>query len=260
MATINGDEQDNILSGTPEADLIRGLGGNDDLSGLGASDELFGGAGNDVLHGGDVHDFLYGEGGDDQLFGDEGDNSLIGGEGADRLDGGAQFDYARYGLETGTGSVIANLSESFVYYDPITDRSFGPGEARDTFGTVDTLVNVEHVVSGNAPDRLFGNEVRNFLAGQGRNDIIIGAGGDDWLIGDQGDDQLFGGSGKDELEGRAGDDLLNPGSRTVGTEFIYAGGGRDVLQLDFREIATSVKGRYLVGNLGLVGEIGDENG
>src|SRR3546814_8089018 len=52
MAIIVGDETDNTLVGTSDADQISGLGGNDSLSGDAGDDLLEGGDGADSLGGG----------------------------------------------------------------------------------------------------------------------------------------------------------------------------------------------------------------
>jgi hypothetical protein len=49
---ILGDNGNNVLTGTANADTILGLGGNDTLSGLGGNDTLNGGTGNDFIDGG----------------------------------------------------------------------------------------------------------------------------------------------------------------------------------------------------------------
>ncbi|MEB3343765.1 hypothetical protein [Okeania sp.] len=59
--TMNGDNENNRLRGTNQAERINGGNGNDTLIGRGGADELFGGAGNDTLTGGGgADDFLIG--------------------------------------------------------------------------------------------------------------------------------------------------------------------------------------------------------
>jgi Ca2+-binding RTX toxin-like protein len=93
-----------VLNGTPLADVICGLLGNDTINGLGGNDTLFGDAcnktarahaaavvkdGNDRLSGGDGDDTLYGAGGKDVLNGGTGRDRLFGGGGNDALTGAA---------------------------------------------------------------------------------------------------------------------------------------------------------------------------
>jgi len=62
-----GDADDNVLTGTAEADNLRGEGGDDTLSGAGGNDVLNGGDGNDVLDGGAGNDGLNGGDGIDTV-------------------------------------------------------------------------------------------------------------------------------------------------------------------------------------------------
>ncbi|WP_030130682.1 calcium-binding protein [Pseudomonas sp. QTF5] len=52
MATVNGNDNANILTGNATNDTLNGLGGNDTLYGNGGDDTLDGGTGNDRLVGG----------------------------------------------------------------------------------------------------------------------------------------------------------------------------------------------------------------
>lgn len=90
MATIQavefftvGTEDDDTITGRPEADLIDGRGG---------SDLIFGQEGADTILGGPGPDDLFGGGEDDVLFGGAEGDGLLGGSGDDRLDGGAGND------------------------------------------------------------------------------------------------------------------------------------------------------------------------
>jgi Ca2+-binding RTX toxin-like protein len=77
--TIKGDATDNVLRGTPDADIICGGGGDDVIRGRGGNDKIYGG------------------GGDDSLRGNAGKDVIKGGRGADRLDGGRGQDSCRPG-------------------------------------------------------------------------------------------------------------------------------------------------------------------
>ena len=89
MATINGDNGNNLEIGTSAADRIFGLGG---------IDLLRGGDGNDTIEGGDGPDSLYGDKDDDTIRGGTGDDLIRGGRGDDTLDGGAGRDMIRADL------------------------------------------------------------------------------------------------------------------------------------------------------------------
>ena len=89
MATINGDNGNDLEIGTSAADEIFGFGG---------IDLLRGGAGNDTIEGGDGPDSLYGDSDDDTIRGGTGDDLIRGGRGDDILDGGAGRDMIRADL------------------------------------------------------------------------------------------------------------------------------------------------------------------
>jgi Ca2+-binding RTX toxin-like protein len=83
MATRHGNNNDNLLEGTANADDIEGRGGNDKLYGFGGADDIEGGSGNDRLYGGGGNDDLEGGSGNDILDGGAGHDDLEGGTGAD---------------------------------------------------------------------------------------------------------------------------------------------------------------------------------
>lgn len=73
MANINGDNQDNVLTGTIGGDLIRGRGGNDDINGLDGDDRLKGGSGQDAITDGAGLDQMWGDSGADTFILVDGD-------------------------------------------------------------------------------------------------------------------------------------------------------------------------------------------
>lgn len=83
---------DDVILGTPEADVIDGGDGNDRICGEGGDDELLGGRGRDRLSGGSGDDQLVGGGGRDILLGGSGMDELHGGGSRDRLSGGTGAD------------------------------------------------------------------------------------------------------------------------------------------------------------------------
>ncbi len=97
MATYNGNNGNNILTGGRADDVINGYGGHDILTGGGGSDFIVGGPGtdfiignqgDDLLGGGPDADIIWGGNGDDLIFGDAGDDTIYGGTGDDILFGG----------------------------------------------------------------------------------------------------------------------------------------------------------------------------
>ena len=106
---VVGDNNDNILIGTPKADRMFGLGGNDRLSGLGGPDSLFGGPGNDFMNGGPGDDFLD-AGGDGQsgaLFPDAGGSAQSGVPFFDSVFGGTGNDTCVLNSIPGISNILA---------------------------------------------------------------------------------------------------------------------------------------------------------
>ena len=83
----NGNDADDVLTGTENDDFFFAGDGDDLLFAAGGNDAIDGGNGDDVLHGGEGNDTIYGKAGDDVLHGDGGDDRLSGGAGSDHLHG-----------------------------------------------------------------------------------------------------------------------------------------------------------------------------
>ena len=210
MATINGDNGNNLEIGTSAADRIFGFGG---------IDLLRGGDGNDTIEGGDGPDSLYGDLGDDTIRGGTGDDLIRGGRGDDTLDGGAGRDMIRADLgddwimgsegddyiDGGDGIDIVDYSNSpsgdgFLYDGVDIDVSFGIGIifAEGGHAEGDILVNVEIIVGTPYDDRI---DVADIFGKSFDDPIAHGA------IGGPGDDELSGYK-HDYLNGGSGDDTL----------------------------------------------------
>jgi len=86
FATIVGDDNANVLRGSPENDVIWGGRGKDKLIGRGGSDRICGETGKDRLLGGKGKDRLNGGKGRDKLVGGKGRDVLKGGKGRDELE------------------------------------------------------------------------------------------------------------------------------------------------------------------------------
>src|SRR5213593_3340564 len=77
MATFNGTEGNDNISGTTDADTINGFGGNDFLAGNSGDDSIVGGAGNDTIYGDGGNDWVEGGAGNDLVSGSGGQDSLV---------------------------------------------------------------------------------------------------------------------------------------------------------------------------------------
>jgi Ca2+-binding RTX toxin-like protein/3',5'-cyclic AMP phosphodiesterase CpdA len=199
-------DEDQVISGTPDADnlaggsgadIIDGKAGDDILAGNGGDDDITGGAGNDSITGGAGDDVAAGGNGDDTVFGNDGDDDLTGGAGNDHLDGGK-----------GDDSVDGDAGND--------DLSGGAGD-----------------------DVLYGGSGNDTVDGGAGDDDIEGNAGDDQLTGGDGDDVIAGGAGNDTVVGGAGDDTIDGGSgddtfiyQVVGGDDKFTGGvGNDTLTI-----------------------------
>ncbi|MDD2943142.1 MAG: VCBS repeat-containing protein [bacterium] len=99
---------------------------------------------------------------------------------------------------------IVNLSAAYITVGGVAVLA---GQARDTFGDTDTLVNIRNVSGSQLDDYLVASDAGNgWLGGQGGGDSLVGGDGQDNLDGGDGDDILNGGAGNDWLNGGAGRD------------------------------------------------------
>ena len=83
----DGDEEFEMLQGTPGADILIGTPGNDLIYGLGGADRIDGRGGSDVIYGGNGPDRIAGGAGNDVLIGGWDRDVLRGNAGKDRLRG-----------------------------------------------------------------------------------------------------------------------------------------------------------------------------
>ncbi len=97
---------------------------------------------------------------------------------------------------------------------------------------------------GAGSDRLaLGANAKDSEAHGGKgNDILIGGGNNDTLYGDEDDDNLFAGTGIQHLDGGAGDDQLTAGTDKTGTNHLFGGPGRDVIDISSNSGTTDVHG------------------
>ena len=215
---VDGSRLDDVLHGSPRAEILDGGRGDD---------QVFGGGGADAVLGYHGHDQLHGEQGDDWLFSTAGGDTVDGGDGADYLDawspapttllGGAGFDYMSRQITSGETGVIdggpdGNQLELDPQLWPSGDLS---GEVDAQAGTVvltadagthaTGFANVRAFTLWGIPWTLHGTEGDDFVQtlsgpldaqGFGGDDVMVGAGRNDVLDGGDGTDKLWGGNGR----------------------------------------------------------------
>lgn len=196
MATINGNNRNNTLNGTDDADdRIEGRGGNDVVNAGGGNDTVFGGTGNDTLNGQDGDDLLYGEDGADRLFGGAGNDSLFGGADADVLDGGMGDDLLDGGA--GNDTLIGGGGTDTVTYAAETaavNVNLNTGTATGTSSGTDSLSSIENVIGTGFNDSITGSNGANQIDAGAGNDLINAGAGNDTVFGGAGNDTIIGGS------------------------------------------------------------------
>jgi Ca2+-binding RTX toxin-like protein len=207
MATINGNNGNNLLIGTLFADTINGFGGNDRLFGLAGNDHLDGGSGFDQLFGAAGKDFLYGRAGNDLLDGGLGADRMEGGLGNDLFVvdniGDQAFELANQGVDTVRSSLTFTLGahiENLLLVGSGAISGFGNSQN----------------------NRLIGNNANNVLSDPSLSstDVLDGRGGNDHLFSGRGNDLVLGGAGLDRLDGGRGNDNLVGGT---GNDFLFGG-------------------------------------
>jgi Ca2+-binding RTX toxin-like protein len=263
MARIDGDENDNILFGTPLADRIYGFGGNDELFGGDGDDRLWGGEGNDRLfgeagfnvlfgedgndyltsisgrlYGGDGNDILngggalYGQAGDDNLSGLGNNNFLVGGTGNDYLYGAGGFNTLQGGA--GNDTLVEAAGQETLDGGGGLDQlglSFSgnsPGIAYDFNPVNGQLVTPKGSTVVNVESvNIFGSDGGDSFGGGAFGDLLRGWQGNDRLDGRAGSDFLIGDNGADTIYGGAGNDTLLGGGHG---DILYGGDGDDFLR------------------------------
>ena len=198
-----GDEGDNPIVGTPDADWIVGGVGRDDIQGLDGDDYIAAGAGNDWhVRGGagaDIYQFGFG------------DNDIV------ITDWQAGIDKIR--LMDGL-----NLDDLSV-----TQATFG-GLARTYLSTShgDRLILVNQTAAALSVDDFVSFESGSGLQLSDYDSLFVGDDLNNPLIGTDQADWIVGGAGRDDIQARDGDDYIAAGS---GNDWHVRGGtGADIYQ------------------------------
>ncbi len=183
IIALGGD--DNAIGGDGD-DVLRGDDGNDFLSGQGGRDMVFGGEGNDDLLGGAGNDMLYGEAGSDRIFGDGGNDLIDAGAGNDTVYGGAGDDLiiasqgdgddTYYGDEmAGGANGVDTLDMAAITADVAVDLGtgfLGRGSASSSQTGIDTLWDIENVITGSGNDTITASNAVNVMDGGAGNDTF----------------------------------------------------------------------------------------
>lgn len=172
MATIDGNDFNNVLDGTSSSDVINGFGGDDLLTGKGGSDELIGGLGDDtyvlsgIFHSDTVTELAGGGNDTIQVLGDIPASAV-------RIQGGNAADpKALWVIADGYGSVYLpdHLTSAKVEWLKIGDNA-----------PISLTGGLNMVGSGSA-ETINGSAFNDTIKGQGGSDGLIGRLGNDTYI------------------------------------------------------------------------------
>lgn len=196
-ALLRGSSVDNLLIGNENFDTLQGFEGDDQLYGGGSRDTLVGGTGVDSV---------YGEEGDDVIYATaESGAPVLGGN---IYDGGEGDDNLRYsGPTSGSGFFTDQSGFGDMRYDMATEVV----EHLDSVGSViatDTAISIEHFVSGDGNDTLWGIEGNTTIDGGGGDDLIY-TNSARQVNGDDGADFFFITEGGSTIDGGGGDDTVD---------------------------------------------------
>ena len=178
IATGNGNDLDNVITGNASANTLGGWYGDDTLHGLD---------------------------GDDNLFGVNGNDTLYGGAGNDYLDGGTGVDY----LEGGSGNDVYITDDS---NDVVVEASGAGTDQVQTTASYTLSANIENLfLMGSVAIDGAGNDLDNYIAGNSGANVIDGGGGNDTISAGGGDDTLAGGTGDDKyvFDASSGSDVID---------------------------------------------------
>jgi Ca2+-binding RTX toxin-like protein len=134
--------------------------------------------------GSQFNDILIGSSQANHIQGWDDNDLFIGNGGNDHLDGGNNIDTVSYSRDP--GAVNVNLSQN---------------KARDGFGSIDEIYNIENVVGSAFNDEIIGDTNANIVTAGVSNDIVKGGAGNDQLYGESDDDFLMGEAGDDLIDG-----------------------------------------------------------
>ena len=189
--SVQGDNNNNVITGTPNNDLLRGGGGDDNISGLPGDDCINGQPGNDVMTGAEGNDTILGEDGNDNADGGPDNDTMTMGNEADTAVGG-----------TGNDSITGDSGADTLNGNDDNDLLKGFGDN----------------------DKISGDAGNDRVQGSGGNDKVTGADGKDKVRGGTGNDKVDGGDGNDQVQSQGGKDKIKGGT---GEDNIRAGGGND---------------------------------
>ncbi|GJL49764.1 MAG: hypothetical protein NPIRA01_09910 [Nitrospirales bacterium] len=262
---LQGDANNNTITGGNGHDTIEGKDGNDTLTGGSGDDTIRGEDDNDTLTGGFGSDFLLGGAGDDTYVfatgeafdtirekGNGGADKILFGLGIELDDltmtrvsstdmlieidpsaGGGSIVIEDY-FNHSTGTTGAGHVETIEFNDASTyDLDSQAWTLTGTDGN-DYLTGVE--VGGLTTDTIYGGAGSDTIYADSGDDIIYGGGDNDKLYGEAGNDTIYGDDGNDAIYAYTGNDTIYTGT---GDDKVYTGSGDDTVHYESGDLFIS---------------------
>lgn len=212
---LSGDKgNDRMFSGF--GDLARGGDGDDTISGGG---DIDGQNDNDTLTGDDLRNRIDGGDGDDEILGLGGNDTIFGGNGNDVMDGGDGKDDLYFDVnglavtvDLAAGTATGQGVDQVTGFERLFATNFDDMIGGDYAANIIFGLKGSDVIDGlGAGDKLYGDDGNDFIDGGSGDDQLFGNNDNDVLLGRTGADKLFGGAGNDILRGGTGRDELTGG-------------------------------------------------
>jgi Ca2+-binding RTX toxin-like protein len=236
--TVNGEDGNDVITGSPDDDILNGGAGNDTLNGNGGDDRISGNTGADTMNGDAGNDVMVWNPGDgsDVMNGGAGggdDAELNGGNNPENfaatpVAGRVRFERvspAPFTLDVGPDTerlvLNANGGDDRMVSDPATPTAMllNGGTGLDS---LQSGAGADFVNGGDDNDALDGGAGIDRLVGDRGNDTMLGRAGDDTLVWNNGD-------GSDVMDGEAGLDAIEVnGAAGAGDAFEIAPNGQRV--------------------------------
>jgi len=244
--SVDGNDGDDTIAGTPFADALDGGAGNDRVVGARGDDQMLGDAGDDTLvwNNDDGSETMDGADGTDTV---EVNGAAAGGDvftiKPDSIAGRVAFQRTNlvpFTLDIRTTEKLAvngsggdDSISGAAGLKGLIALAFAGGDGNDALtggdgnDALDGGTGNDRLSSGAGDDRLQGGAGNDSLKSGAGNDSVKGGAGNDSVKRGAGNDALNGGTGRDRLNGGTGDDRLNGGA---GRDVLRGGAGSDVLK------------------------------
>jgi Ca2+-binding RTX toxin-like protein len=238
IITVNGDDGNDTITGSPDDDILNGGNGLDTLNG---------GAGDDRISGNDGNDTMNGDAGNDVMVWNPGDDNDImnggagGGDDAELNGGNGPESFAAAPVAGRVRFERLNPAPFFLDVGPDTERLVLNANGGDDTMVSDPATPTAMLLNGGTGiDTMSSGAGADFLNGGDDNDSLDGGPGIDRLVGDRGNDTMIGragadtmvwnnGDGSDVMDGQEGlDEVEVNGAAAAGDAFEIAPNGQRV--------------------------------